>query len=60
MNAIQIALELPESTREGGVNPMQWQRIFIFSQFPRYGSATKSSKIKTDVTPMFSHFLVTS
>jgi hypothetical protein len=39
---------------------MQWQRIFLFFQFPVFRSARKAPNIKQAVTLMFSYFLVSS
>jgi hypothetical protein len=60
MNAIEIALKLLDSTRQDQDNPMQWQRIFLFFQFPVFRSASKAPNIKSAVTLIFSYFLVIS
>jgi hypothetical protein len=60
MEVIRIAIKLLESTRTHSDNPMQWQRVYMFFQFPMYMAAKRPANIKRAVTLMFARFVVTS
>jgi hypothetical protein len=60
METIRIAIKLLESTKKHSDNAMQWQRVYMFFQFPMYLAGKKPANIKRAVTLMFALFVVTS
>ncbi|KAH0785103.1 vacuolar protein sorting-associated protein 8 [Histomonas meleagridis] len=59
MNCIRTAINLLETTDSA---PLQWQKMFLYFQFPIYHSSTKSDKpnISTTIILMFSYFMIAS